>query len=593
MEERKIFNGAEFIITDVKSEDVFTPEDFTKEHKMVLKATVDFVKKELSDNADEIEEKVEKNVRKWFKTTGDLGLNGIDISEDIGGEGLDKVSACLVAEGMAGAPSFVVSHVCHTGIGSLPIVLFGNDEQKKKYIPKLASGEYIGAYCLTESGAGSDAMNAATTAKLSDDGKFYILNGEKIFITNGAWADVLTVFAKVDGEHFTGFIVEKGFEGFSVGSEEKKLGIKGSSTVSVILRDCMVPVENVLYEVGQGHKIAFNVLNIGRYKLGASTMGGAKTALATAVKYANQREQFGKKISSFGMIKTKLAEMSIGTYISEALVYRLAAAIEDKMGLLDDEAKKSGSEIAKSIEEYSIECAIVKVYCSESLDFVVDELVQIYGGNGFIAEYPAERAYRDSRINRIFEGTNEINRLVITGNLLKNVMKNKLDLFTAINKAAEEIKSYDSSSIDYNNLLAPEENILKMCKNIFLIVAGSVADNILETLSEEQEVISMMADLIIEIYAIECGILRAGKCLKSKGEKKAELHIAAVKVYLAETLPKIVKSAKQIMAFIEKDDVLDKQFKTIDTISYYKIGNIVELKRKIADKVIKGNKYPF
>ncbi len=593
MKERKIMSGGEFLVSDIKQEDVFSPEEFTNEQKMVYKAAFDFVKKELAENAEEVEKKDETNVRNWFTTAGELGLNATDIPEEYGGEGMDKISACLVGEAMGGANSFAVSHSCQTGIGSLPIYLFGTEEQKQKYLPKLATGEMIGAYCLTESGAGSDAMNAATTAVLSEDGSHYLLNGEKIFITNGAWADVLTVFAKVDGEKFTGFIVEKGFEGYSIGAEEAKLGIKGSSTVPVILKDCKVPVENVLFTIGAGHKIAFNVLNIGRYKLGSNAMGGAKFTMATAVKYANERVQFGRKISSFGMIRNKLAQMAIKTYMTESIVYRLAAAIDDKMGTLDEAARKSGEEVAKAIEEYSVECAITKVFGSETLDYVVDELVQIYGGNGYIAEYPAERAYRDSRINRIFEGTNEINRLVITGNILKMAMKGKLPLLETVSAALEEISAYDSSAFKKDSPLAAQEQILKNSKNIFLLTVNTVTQKLLETLQEDQEVIELLAEMVIEIFVMESGLLRAQKYLGTKGEKKAELQVAAVKAYCADTILKMAGLSKNVLAFAESGEALEKLIADVDKLASAPMENTIAFKRAIAEKLIKSKKYPF
>ncbi|MCG8337168.1 MAG: acyl-CoA dehydrogenase family protein, partial [Proteobacteria bacterium] len=449
------------------------------------------------------------------------------------------------------------------------------------------------AYCLTESGAGSDALNAAATATLSEDGSHYILNGEKIFITNGAWADVFTVFAKVDGEKFTGFILEKGFEGLSTGAEEDKLGIKGSSTVSVIMKDCKVPVENVLFTIGAGHKIAFNVLNIGRYKLGATALGAQKGAMGIAIKYANERVQFGKKINTFGMIRNKLAQMAIKTYMTESIVFRLAAAIDDKMNTLDDNARKNGEEIAKAIEEYSVECAIAKVFGSEVLDYCVDELVQIYGGNGYIAEYPAERAYRDSRINRIFEGTNEINRLVITGNILKSTMKGKLPLMEAVGKGLEEIGSINPAELNADTGLGLQNQMLRNAKLLFLLTVNTVTQNLLETLQEDQEVIEQLAEIVIELFAMESGLLRALKVLETKGEKKAELHITAVKAYFAETLPKLATLAKNILAFAETGDSLGKLMSDVDKLANAPRENVIGLKRQVAERVIKGRKYPF
>jgi alkylation response protein AidB-like acyl-CoA dehydrogenase len=591
MSGRRIFRGGEFLIHQTDPADVFTPEDFSGEHKMVYQAAADFVKKELADNAELIEEKIESNARNWLRMAGELGLNATDIPEALGGEGMDKISACLVGEALGAGHSFAVCHTCQTGIGSLPIFLFGTDAQKEKYIPKLATGEFVGAYCLTESGAGSDAMNAATTAVLSADGSHYRLNGEKIFITNGAWADVLTVFAKVDGEHFTGFIVEKGFEGFSVGAEEKKLGIRGSSTVPVILKDCRVPVENVLYEIGQGHKIAFNVLNIGRYKLGATTTGGAKAAIARTVAYANERRQFGKKISAFGMIRKKLARMAVETYMSEAVTYRLAAAIDDKMTTLSPAQKSRGDEIARAIEAYSVECAIVKVFCSEVLDSVVDDMVQIFGGNGYIAEYPAERAYRDSRINRIFEGTNEINRLVVAGNILKYAMKGRLPLMAAVADALGA--AGDAPAPAGDGPLAGQEAALARCKTLFLLTVDTVAKKLLNTLSEDQEVIELLADMIIQIYAMESGLLRAKKYFDQKGEKKAALHLAAIKIYMADAVPKMAGLAQEIFAFAESGEPLESLAARAGELASVPLENTVALRRAIADKVVRAKRYPF
>ena len=594
MTERKIFAGGEFLITDTLPEDVFTPEYFTKEHKMIFSAASDFVKKEIQVNVERIEEKDEAFARDLFKAAGELGLNGTDIAEEYGGEEMDKVSTCLVTEAMGGAPSFTASHGAHTGIGTLPVVYFGNEEQKKKYLPKLATGEWIAAYCLTESNAGSDALNIQTTATLSEDGKFYLLNGEKIYITNGAWADLYIVYAKVDGEKFTGFIVERSFPGVSHGVEEKKLGLKGSSTTPVILKNAEVPVENLLFEIGQGHKIAFNILNIGRYKLCAGTVGGCKIAVTEAVKYANMREQFGKKISSFGMIKNKLADMSIRTYMAESLTYRLAAAIDDKLNTLDEDGKRSGAENAKAIEEYAVECSMSKVYGSECLDFCADEMVQIFGGNGYISEYPAERMYRDSRINRIFEGTNEINRLLVPGTIVKRAMQGRLPLLDAIQALSGEVKAYSPDSVKLDDApLAMQAHMIKMCKKIVLMAAGTATNKFLANLAEEQEVLGILADMIIEIYAMESGLLRAQKFLTAKGEEKAANYIAAVKVYMNDILPKIVNGAKQILAHAVDDNSLAAQYAAIDKLASYQPLNTIELRRMIAEKVIKGKKYPF
>jgi alkylation response protein AidB-like acyl-CoA dehydrogenase len=408
MADKKIFAGGEFLITDASPEQVFTPEDFTEEHRMIYETTKDFVNRETLPNQDKIEAKDKDVVLGILAKAGELGLIATDIPEQYGGLGLDKVSTTVVTEATGTTGSFTAIYGAHTGIGSLPIVYFGNEDQKKKYLPKLASGEWCGAYCLTEADAGSDALNARTKAVLSEDGKYYILNGTKMFVTNGGWASSFIVYAKVDGEHFTGFIVERDFPGVSTGAEEKKMGMDGSSTRPLILEDAKVPVENVLFEIGKGHKIAFNVLNIGRWKLGAATVGGCKGCVVEAVKYANNRIQFNVPISSFGMIKAKLANMAIRTFISESMMYRLAGVFDDKLATLDEEAKKSGAENAKA---------------SESLDYCVDEYVQILGGYGYCSEYAAERNYRDSRINRIWEGTNEINRLLVPGTMMRRALK--------------------------------------------------------------------------------------------------------------------------------------------------------------------------
>ncbi|MFZ5573130.1 MAG: acyl-CoA dehydrogenase family protein [Thermodesulfobacteriota bacterium] len=593
MEKRKLYKGGAFLFTPIPAGDVFTPEEFTKEQKMVFKAAQDFVKNELAGNAELIEEKQEPQVRKWFRMIGELGLNAIDVPETYGGEGMDKISACLVTEAMGAGHSFSVAHTCQTGIGSLPILLFGTHEQKQKYIPRLASGEIIGAYCLTESGAGSDALNAQTTARLSEDGRHYLLNGEKIFITNGAWADVLTVFAKVDGDKFTGFIVERGFPGFSTGAEEKKLGIKGSSTVSVILKDCRVPVENVLFEVGQGHKIAFNVLNIGRYKLGPATVGAMKASLAQAAKYATEREQFGKKIAEFGLIRDKLAQMAVGIYIAETASYRLAAAIQDQLDTLHSQQEISGADISRAIEEYSMECALVKIAGSEWLDYVVDEYVQIYGGNGYIAEYPAERAYRDSRINRIFEGTNEINRIVAAGTLLKRALAGRIDLMGAIKALPAVDPGAQTAPLDAEKPLARQQQLLTACKQLFLRTVEAAAAKLMANMDGEQEILGLLAEMMLQVYLMEGGLLRAVKTAGSTGGQKAEFHVAAARVYLARTLPEMLSRARQIVSYVGDGAVRADLHKQIQWLSAFPQEDIITLKRQIADRVVKSKKYPL
>jgi alkylation response protein AidB-like acyl-CoA dehydrogenase len=499
-----------------------------------------------------------------------------------------------VAEATGGKGPFSIILGTHTGIGTLPLVYFGNEEQKEKYLPEMASGELCGAYCLTEAGAGSDALNIKTKAVLSDDGKHYILNGEKMFITNAGYANLFTIYAKVDGEHFTGFLVEKGFPGISTGKEEEKMGVHGSSTRPVILEDVKVPVENVLFEIGRGHKIAFNILNIGRWKLSAATVGGCKSSLALAVKYANKRIQFKAPISSFGLIKSKLADMAVRTYMSESINYRLAGMFDDKLATLDEEAKKSGSENAKAIEEYALECSIAKVYGAEALEFCADEYVQILGGYGYSAEYPAERFYRDSRINRIWEGTNEINRMLIPGTLLKRATQGRLNLWQAAQTLEGEIKNYMPRDLQLpDTALAIQEHMIKMSKKIALMVIGLAAQKYQQKIGDEQEILARIADIIIEIFAMESGLLRTQKKIENSGEDKAVHQIASVEVYVDETIPRVREWAKQILAFISEGDTLKIQLGGVEKLAFYQPINTINLKRTIADEIIEEESYPF
>jgi alkylation response protein AidB-like acyl-CoA dehydrogenase len=594
MAEKKVFVGGDFLITDATPEEVFTPEDFTEEHRMIMDMAKDFVVKEIHPNIDQLEEKDEALTLSLLAKAGELGLLGTDIPEEYGGMGLDKVSTTIVTEALGVAGSFAVVYGADTGIGTLPIVYFGNEEQKAKYLPKLASGQWCGAYCLTEPGAGSDALNAKTKAVLSEDGKHYLINGEKMFITNAGWASSFIVYAKVNGEDFTGFIVEKDFKGVSTGKEEQKMGAHGSSTRPVIFEDAEVPVENVLFEIGKGHKIAFNILNIGRWKLGAATVGGCKGSVGEAVKYANGRIQFKVPISSFGLIKTKLADMAVKGYMSESVMYRLAGMFDNKLGTLDAEAKKSGEENAKAIEEYAAECSIAKVYGSETLDFCVDEYVQILGGYGFCSEYPAERYYRDSRINRIWEGTNEINRMLIPGTLMQRAMKGKLNLLQAAQAIPGELMSYSPLSVQLPDTpLALQEHMIKMMKKLALMIAGGAAMKFQQKLAKEQEVLGKLADIIIEIFAMESGLLRTLKIIDKAGEEKAKYHIDAVKVYVDDTIPKIESWAKQIIAYVEEGDMLRTQLAGVKKLARYQPIDAVSLKREIADRIIDLEAYPF
>src|SRR5271170_867809 len=448
-------SGGSFLLEQRQPDDVFTPEDFTEQHLLIGQTAEEFAVNEIVPNIEKMEHKDFSITRELLKKAGELGLSSAEIPEAYGGLEMDKVTAAVIADHIAKYAGFATTWGGHTGIGTLPIVYFGTEEQKKKYLPKLASAEMIGAYALSESTSGSDALNCRTKAVLSPDGKHYVLNGEKMWITNAHFADLFTVFAKVDGEKFTAFLIEKDFPGFSVGVEEKKMGIRGSSTAPLILNDCKVPVENVLGDIGKGHIIAFNILNVGRFKLGAGCVGGARTSLQSAVAYAKERKAFTKSIADFGLIREKLAQMAVGIYAGESMVYRTVGMMENAR----PEGEKSSEVIRKAIEEYAVECSIIKVWGSEMLDFVVDETVQIYGGYGLVEEYPAERAYRDSRVNRIFEGTNEINRLIITGWLLKRAMSGQLALLPAIKKVMDEVMAGPSGE-ELEGTLAAERKLV-------------------------------------------------------------------------------------------------------------------------------------
>src|SRR5207244_4085231 len=459
-------SGGSFLLEERQTSEVFTPEDFTEQHQLIGQTTEEFAVNEILPNVERIEHKEFQVTRDLLKKAGDLGLSGVEIPEAYGGLEMDKVTAAVITDHIAQYAGFATTWGAHSGIGMLPLVYFGTEEQKKKYLPKLAAGEIVGAYALSEASYGSDALNCRARAELSKDGKHYVLNGEKMWITNAGFADLFTVFAKVDGEKFTAFLVEKTFAGFSVGAEEHKMGIRGSSTCPIILNDCKVPVENVLGEIGKGHVIAFNILNVGRFKLGAMCVGGARVALENAIAYAKQRKAFGKVIADFGLVREKIANMAIGVYTGESLVYRTVGMMDDALSEVDKSGANAMQETRKAIEEYAVECSIIKVWGSEMIDYVVDETVQIYGGYGFVEEYPAERAYRDARINRIFEGTNEINRLIITGFLLKRAMSGQLPLMPAIKKLMDEVLAGPSVAEDLEGPLADERKLVGQAKKL-------------------------------------------------------------------------------------------------------------------------------
>jgi alkylation response protein AidB-like acyl-CoA dehydrogenase len=583
--------GGSFLIEDRRPEEVFTPEDFTDEHRQIAQTTDEFALKEIVPNIDKIEHKEFAVTRELIKKASELGLTSVDVPEEYGGMEMDKVSSAIIADYIAKSGSFSVTWGAHVGIGTLPIVYFGTAAQKQKYLPKLASGEWVGAYALSESSSGSDALNCRTRADLSPDGKHYVLNGEKMWITNASFADLYVVFAKIGGEKFSAFIVERTFPGFSVGAEEKKLGIRGSSTCPLILNDCKVPVENLLGEIGKGHVIAFNILNIGRFKLGAGCVGGARTSLQKALSYAKQRKAFGKTLVEFGLIREKLADIATGIYVGECLAYRTVGMIDEALRDIDKHSPDAATQIRKGIEEYAVECSILKVWGSEMLDRVVDHVVQIYGGYGFVEEYPAERAYRDSRVNRIFEGTNEINRMIITGWLMKRAMSGQLALMPAIKKLMDEVLSGPSSIEQAEGALAGEVALLANAKKTALFVAGVASQRYMTDLGEQQEVMAALADIIIEVFAMDSAVLRTQKLLAAQGEGTSALPVAMTQVYLSEAMARIEVAARRVLAAAAEGDNLRIQIAILRRLVKHDPVNVIGLRQQIAARTIEAGKY--
>jgi alkylation response protein AidB-like acyl-CoA dehydrogenase len=584
-------SGGSFLLEGRKTDEIFTPEDFTEQHLLIGQTAEEFAVNEIVPNIEKMEHKDFSITRDLLKKAGELGLSSAEIPEAYGGLEMDKVTAAVIADHIAKYAGFATTWGGHTGIGTLPIVYFGTEEQKKKYLPRLAAGEIVGAYALSEASSGSDALNCRARAELSKDGKHYILNGEKMWITNAGFADLFTVFAKVDGEKFTAFLVEKTFPGFSVGAEEHKMGIRGSSTCPIILNDCKVPAENMLGEIGKGHVIAFNILIVGRFKLGAMCVGGARLSLENAIGYAKQRKAFGKVIADFGLVREKLANMAVGIYTGEALVYRTVGMMDAALSEVDKTAADAAKETRKAIEEYAVECSIIKVWGSEMVDFVVDETVQIYGGYGFVEEYPAERAYRDARINRIFEGTNEINRLIITGFLLKRAMSGQLPLMPAIKKLMDEVLSGPSVGDDLEGPLAEERKLVMSAKKLGLFVAGAATQKYLQAIQDQQEVMGAIADMVIETYAMESAVLRAQKIAERNGETAASLPIAMTRVYLSQAMEKIEAAAKKVIAAVADGDMLRTQLAILRRLAKHEPFNTIELRQQIAQKVIERGKY--
>ena len=583
--------GGSFLIETPRPGDVFTPAELNDDQRLIGQTAEEFVRDEVMPQIPDLELHKPGLMVGLLKKAGELGLLGSGVPEEYGGAGLDKVSSTLLSEKISSYASFSVSLGAHSGIGTLPIVYFGTDAQKQKYLPRLASGELIGCYCLSEPQAGSDAQNSKTRAVLSPDGKNWILNGQKMWISNGAFADLFIVFAKVDGEKFSCFIVEKGYPGFSVGAEEKKMGLKGSSTTPIFFENCPVPKENLLHEIGRGHIVAFNILNVGRLTLGASCIGGSKKAIADSAKYSKERVAFGKPIGDFGMIRAMLANMAIRTFALESMVYRAAGMIDRSIQASTGADKTQ--HLMKVLEEYAIECSIGKVYGSEAFDDVLDQAVQIFGGYGFHEEYPVARPYRDSRVNRIFEGTNEINRMLIIQMLMKRALSGTLPLLAAGAKLQEEIMSGPSFSEAAEGPWAEEERLLAGAKKAFLLAAGAPMQRFHEKLGDQQEIVGALADIVIEIYAMESALLRAQKAESARGVAGIAAMRAAAGVLLEEGAGRIETHARAALAASVEGDMLRTQLAVLRRFLKREPVDVIGLKRVVADAVAAANRYPF
>ena len=589
----RIFKGCEFLVNNVDCAEVFTPENFNDEQRQIGETTEQFITNEIMPVLDDIEAQALGVMEEGLRKSAELGLLMIDAPEDFGGLELDKATSMLVAEKSAPSGAFGVAYLAHTGIGTLPLVYYGNNEQKERYLESLLTGERLAAFCLTEPEAGSDALSARTTATLSEDGKHYILNGTKQFITNAGFADLFTVFAKVDKQHFTGFLVERSFEGVEIGPEEKKMGIKGSSTCQLILNDAKFPVENVLGEIGKGHKIAFNVLNVGRFKLGAVCVGTMKYALAEGAAYANVRKQFNVPIGSFGAIKEKLADVVAAGFACESVVYRLSGLLDKKIATIDKGCDDYYAQYQKAIEEYAAECAMAKVFCSEAVASALDEVLQIHGGYGFISEYPIERMYRDERVQRIYEGTNEINRLLIPGTLLRKGLKGELPLQSEIEKAVESLKSAVNEGSDTNALFAEEKALLKRLKSLFLVLIGTGSRKYQEKLLTEQEVVLTVADMVIQIFAMESVILRAEKIYTDASVAKKQYLEDVVKVCTLDATENLVRAARKGAFYVADGEMLDTVLDGIQRLARYRAVGLLDAKRSLANAALENEKYFF
>lgn len=590
---KTVLKGAEWIVKESSPFDTFCPENFSEEQLMIRDMCNQFLDAEVIPILDRIDNMEPGLMRSLLRKAGEQGLLSTSFPEEYGGLGKDFVTSTIVNEYLGAGYSFSVAISAHTGIGTLPILYFGTPGQKQKYIPKLISGEWVGAYGLTEPNSGSDALGAKTSAKLSEDGKFYILNGQKCWITNGGFADIYTVFAKVDGDKFTGFIVERGTEGFTQGPEEHKMGIKGSSTVQLYFQDCKVPAENLLGEIGKGHKIAFNILNIGRLKLCAAAVGGSRRAITTSVQYAKTREQFKQPIANFGAIKHKLAEMAIRVFVAETALYRTANWIDEKEKELFDSGKPFNEALLGAAEEYAIECAILKVYGSEVLDFVVDEGVQIHGGNGFSAEYGISRAYRDSRINRIYEGTNEINRLLILDMTLKRAMQGRLNLMGPATEIQKELMSIPEFGSEEEGLFTKEKKLVANLKKAILLTAGAAVQKLMMKIENEQEVLMNISDMAIETFNAESILLRVMKLVDQRGEANSQHYLDIMRTYIYDAADRVNKSGKDAINSFTDGDEQRMILMGLKRFTKAEPFNSKDARRRIADKMIAENKYNF
>lgn len=591
---RTMIKGGSFLIEDRSPDEIFTPEDLTDQHRLIGRTGREFMEQEVLPRLAEMEAKKPGLLRELLQKAAELGLCGSDVPTKYGGLELDKISSIIISEEMARDGSWANALGVQQGIGTLPIAFFGSESQREKYVPKLARAELLGAYCLSEATSASDALNARTKAVLSADGKHYLLNGTKHWISNGGIADLYVVFAKVDGEKFTAFIVERAIPGVSPGAEEHKMGLWGASTTPVNLENAEVPVENVLGEIGKGHLIAFNILNMGRLKLGAGCIGGARHLFVEAVKWAKEREAFGHRIADFGLIKEKLGEMVVRIYAAESMCYRTAGMIDGMLHGVDQGAPDAGRQILKALEQYAVECSILKVAGTELLDFVSDETVQIYGGYGFSADYPVERVYRDQRVNRIWEGTNEINRLLITDMLLKRSMKGDLGLIPAAQRLRDEIlgaPAFEESSED--GLLAHESRLVAGGKKTVLLVAGSAVQRYLQALAGEQEIVAVLSNLCMDVYGMESALLRTLKKARRTSEDACATEIAATRAFIYEAADRMESEARRALGRISEGDNLRAELAVVRRFLRRNPPDSIELKRAVADRAITLGRYPL